>query len=113
MGQVLDRLLAHPLAAVERRPQHLRRALGEGGEQVPQLNRLQLDRRRRAENNVRRVSSDGLKKAEQIVRPRGFASGLAPRISRLVRLVKDHDPEGLFGQRAALALVVAIDDETS
>ena len=59
-GQVLDRLLAHPFAAVERRPQHLRRALGEGGKQVPQLHRLHLDRRRGAKNDVRRVSGDGL-----------------------------------------------------
>ena len=111
VGQVLDRLLAHPLAAVERRPQHLRRALGEGGKQVPQLHRLQLDRRRRAENDVRRISGDGSEKPEQVVWPRGFTSALASRASRLVRFVEDDDPEGLLRQRAALSLVVAVDDQ--
>ena len=111
MGQVLDRLLSHPLPAVERHPQHLRRALGEGGKQFPQLHRLHLDRRRRAENDVCRVSGNGVEKPEQVVWPRGFTSALAPRTSRLVRFVEDDDPEGLLGQRAALSLVVAIDDQ--
>ena len=113
-GQVLDRLLAHPFAAVERHPQHLRRALSERGEQVPQLHRIHLDRRRGAENDVRGVSGDGLcRNPKQVVWSRGFTPALAPRTSRLVRLVEDDDPERLLRQRAALSLVVAIDDEAS
>src|SRR5208282_3872918 len=91
--------------------QHLRRALGEGGKQVPQLRRPHLDRRRSPENDVRGVSCDGSEKPEQVVWPRGFTSTLAPRTSCLVRFVEDDDPEGLPRQRAALPLVVAVDDE--
>ena len=65
-----------------RRSENLRRALAEGGKQIPKLHRVELDRRRRAEQDVPGVARHSVQEAEQVVRRRGRIPACGSRGTR-------------------------------
>jgi hypothetical protein len=111
-SQKADRLVPRPLAPLGRRSENLRRPLSKSGEQIPKLHGIELDRRRRAEQDAPGVARHPVQEPEQVVRRRRRmpAPGLAG-CARFVRLVEHHDAERFLCQRPALAGIVAIDDQ--
>ena len=71
-----DRLFANPFPTIEGRATHLRCALSQAHQQIPELDGVELDRRCSAKNYVRRLARDGPEEFEQIVRLRRLASVL-------------------------------------
>ena len=94
MGQEFDRLLAQPFAAIEWRAENLRRGLAQRGQEVPQFYGIELDWRRRAEDDASGIARGLLQKHEKIVRfcPRLAAAFLSCG-ARLVRLVENDHAE--------------------